>query len=90
MKIRDVADSVKDGEVVAGGQRGLPERAIPTPGGLKSGRRPDILVERPDGSLYGINVGLQSTRTGAPIKREAEAISDLESAGIEMHFVPYN
>jgi hypothetical protein len=68
----------------------LPEAVWPTPGGIKGSRRPDILVERPDGSRYGINVGKQSTRTGAPIKREAQAINDLEEfGGLEMHFVPY-
>ena len=91
LKIREVADSVTDGQVIAGGQRGLPERLIRTVGGMKSGRRPDILVRRPDGSAYGINVGLQSPRTGAPIRREAEAINDLEQfGGLEMFFVPYN
>jgi RHS repeat-associated protein len=89
LKVKEVADSVTDGEIIAGGQR-LPEQLIPTPGGFKSGRRPDILVRRPDRSIYGINVGRQSKRTGAPIKREAETISDLEGAGIEIHFVPYN
>lgn len=63
--------------------------AIATPGGFKGSRRPDILIRRPDGSIYGINVGKQAA-SGAPIKREAQAISDLEGAGIEMHFVPYN
>jgi hypothetical protein len=77
--------------VIAGGQTGLPEAVIPTPGGLKGARRPDILVERADGSTYGINVGRQSTRTGAPITREAQAINDLEEfGGLEMRFVPYN
>lgn len=88
LKIAEVADNVKDGEIIAGGQV-LPEKAIPTPGGFKSSRRPDILVRRPDGTIYGINVGKQ-TKSGAPLKREAEAIQDLENAGIEMHFVPYN
>jgi hypothetical protein len=55
-----------------------------------SGRRPDILIRSADRSVYGINVGLRSPLTGAPIKREAEAINDLEGAGSEMHFVPYN
>src|SRR6266511_3613159 len=90
-KIEEVAKSVKDGQVIAGGQGPLPEAVIPTPGGLKSVRRPDILVRRPDGSVYGINVGKRSLRTGAMIKREAEAIADLEKFGdIEMHFAPYN
>lgn len=89
LKIKEVADSVQDGQIVAGGQTGLPEQLIRTPGGLRSGRRPDVLVRRPDGSQYGINVGRQGRRTGAPIKREAEAINDLEGAGLEMHYVPY-
>jgi RHS repeat-associated protein len=88
LKIEAVGRSVTDGEIIAGGGV-LPERAIATPGGFKGSRRPDILVRRPDGSIYGINVGKQAA-SGAPIKREAQAISDLEGAGIEMHFVPYN
>ncbi len=88
LKINDVVDSVTDGEIIAGGQR-LPEISIKTPGGIKSSRHPDILVERPDGSVYGINVE-KTTSSGAPIKREIEAIYDLEDAGIEMHFVPYD
>jgi hypothetical protein len=89
LKIAEVADQVSDGEVIAGGAR-LPEREFATPGGFKGSRRPDILVQRADGSLYGINVGKQSMRSGAPIKREAEALQDLEGIGIEMHFVAYN
>ena len=86
-KITDVANSVKDGKVVAGGQQ-LPEKAINTAGGIKNSRRPDIILERPDGSQYGINVE-KTTTPGAPIKREADAINDLEGVGFEMHFVPY-
>jgi hypothetical protein len=90
VKIAEVADQVSDGAVVAGGQRlGLPEAVIKTENGFKGSRRPDILVERANGSRYGINVGKQAA-TGAPIKREAQAIQDLEGAGLEMHFVPYN
>jgi hypothetical protein len=79
---------VTDGEIVAGGGI-LPERAIRTDGGFKDSRRPDILVRKPDGSLYGINVG-KTTSNGAPIKREVQAIYDLEDAGIPMYFVPYD
>lgn len=67
----------------------MPEISFPTPGGFKSSRRPDILVQRLDGSIYGINVGKQAA-TGAPINREAQALWDLEGIGIELHFVPYN
>ncbi len=69
-KIKEIADWVTDGDVVAGGQRlGLPEEVVPTPLGTKSARRPDITVRRPDGSRYGINVGRQERRTGLPVKR---------------------
>ena len=87
-KIAEVARKVRDGRIIAGGQL-LPEKAILTPNGLESSRRPDILVEKPDGSIYGINVG-KTTKSGAPIKREMEAIYDLEDVGIPMHFVPYS
>jgi RHS repeat-associated protein len=87
-KIKEIADSVTDGDVIAGGQR-LPEARIDTFGGKKSSRRPDILVKRPDGSKYGINVG-KTTKSGVPIKREVEAIYDLEEAGLDMHYVPYD
>lgn len=88
-KIAEVAAQVKDGEIIAGGQTGLPEILIETPGGVKTGRRPDILVRRADGSTYGINVG-KTNASGAPITREAQALNDLEQfAGLEMHFVPY-
>lgn len=66
LKTSEVADSITDGRIVAGGQTGLPERFIPTPAGLRSGRRPDILVERFDGSQYGVNIGRASSRSGAP------------------------
>ncbi len=83
-----MASQVKDGTIVAGGGKEK-ERAISTPKGKKSSRRPDILVEKSDGSLYGINVG-RTTAKGAPIKREVEAIYDLEDEGIPMYFVAYD
>ena len=90
LKIEEVASKVSDGEIIAGGGRGYPpERLIKTPGGVKSGRRPDILVQKSDGTVYGINVG-KTTSNGDPIKRELEAIKDLESAGVPMQFVPYD
>mgnify|MGYP003315629442 CR=1 FL=1 len=42
-----------------------------------------------DGSMYGINVW-KTTSKGAPIKREVEAIYDLEDVGIPMYFVGYD
>ena len=61
---------------------------------LMSCPRPDILVEQPDGKVYGVNVGLMED-SGAPILREREAISDLMNSGtyqgksIKMFFVGY-
>jgi hypothetical protein len=96
-KIHQVAQDVqkKGNQVIAGGKLpGATEAVIPTPGGKKLSRRPDILARRPDGSLYGINVGKQMKRgpkRGLPCDREIDAIYDLEIyADLEMHFVPYN
>ena len=49
--VADTADMVSDGKVIAGRVK-HPERVIQTPDGVKNSRRPD-------GSLYGINVGKQ-------------------------------
>ena len=88
MKIEEIASQITDGEVIAGG--GIyKEKVIPTPNGVKSGRRPDILVRKPDGTMYGINVG-KTTAQGAPIKREVEALYDLEDAGLPMYFAGYD
>jgi hypothetical protein len=46
-------------------------------------------VQRPDGTIYGINVGLMET-SGAPVLREREAIEDLiNRGGLFMYFVGY-
>jgi hypothetical protein len=75
--------------VIAGGGR-FPERLIPTPGGNKGGRRPDILFETSDGTLRGRNIG-KTDRFGNPIKRELEALEDLNGpGGIPTDFVPYD
>lgn len=65
------------------------QKKIPTPNGIKPSRRPDILVEKLNGTHYGINVG-KTTAIGAPIKREMEAIYDLENIGLKMLFVAYD
>ncbi len=88
-KIVEIADDIEAnniGTVIAGGRK--PEILIPTPGGYKSGRRPDILVKRSDGSYFGINVG-KTAASGAPITREVQALYDLEDAGLPMFFVGY-
>lgn len=42
-----------------------------------------------DGSIKGVNIG-KFRANGTMIQREVDAISDLEGAGVPMHFVPYN
>lgn len=89
-KIREEAARLTENgnTIVAGG--GKTEKLIPTPGGLKSGRRPDILYETPEGELRGTNVG-KTRADGTPVKREAEAIADLSNqAGLPTEFVPYD
>jgi hypothetical protein len=93
--IRQVAREVTaNGEEVIGGGRAFDgvyrkEAVFPTEGGFKDSRRVDLLVRRPDDSIYGINVGLEEA-SGSPVLREREAIQDLnEQYGLEMQFVSY-
>lgn len=51
-------------------------------------RRPDILYETPDGTVKGRSIG-KVKKDGTPIKREQEALDDLNEAGIETDFVSY-
>jgi hypothetical protein len=53
---------------------------VPTPGGTKDGRRPDIIMEYANGSQGGINVG-RTKANGEPVKREIEALKDLNEKG---------
>ena len=80
---------------VAGGS--IPEEVIATPGGARGSRRPDITMERPAGGLYRENVGrLRAPPRGgigprAPVRRETEALNDLEGAtGERPGFTGYN
>lgn len=67
----------------------LKERLIPTPGGHKSGRRPDVLYKDCNGNICGINVG-KTKADGSPIKREQEALDDLNGAGVPTTFQRYD
>jgi RHS repeat-associated protein len=89
-KIRAEGDrlALEGNDILAGGGR-APERAIPTPGGYKGSRRPDILYKTPDGTVKGLNVG-KTKVDGAPVSREAKAIQDLNAVGVETDFVPYD
>ncbi|MCX4240023.1 hypothetical protein, partial [Paraliomyxa miuraensis] len=75
-------------EHVGGGS--LPEEVIPTPGGCKTCRRPDITTRAPDGSVYRENVG-RSTQSGEPIARERRGLDDIEAAtGTRPGYTPYD
>lgn len=80
-KIREVADTIEaeGGSIIGGGGR-HPERLIPTPGGEKTGRRPDILYVDSCGILKGCNIGKVKV-DGSPIKRESQALDDLNGPG---------
>jgi hypothetical protein len=62
---------------------------VPTPGGNKDGRRPDIIYETPSGDLGGVNVG-RTKADGTPVTREVNALNDLNGpGGLPTTFVPY-
>ncbi|HEX5745450.1 MAG TPA: SpvB/TcaC N-terminal domain-containing protein [Archangium sp.] len=90
-KIREEADRLETegNTIIAGGGRAK-ERLIPTPGGSKSGRRPDILYETPDGKIQGRNIG-KTKADGSPVPREVDALNDLNGpGGVPTDFVPYD
>ncbi|MEM6274500.1 MAG: hypothetical protein AAF735_04590 [Myxococcota bacterium] len=90
-KIRSEGDRLasEGNRIVAGGGR-VPERLVPTPGGFKSGRRPDIIYESPGGSRRGVNVGRRKA-DGSPVSREQRALDDLNGPGqLPTDFVPYD
>lgn len=76
--------------IVAGG--GIKdEKLVATPYGIKEGRRPDTIIERADGSQFGINVGKTKADGTTLIKREAQALKDLnENGNLPTIFVRYN
>jgi hypothetical protein len=90
-KIRSEAQRLIDegNTIIAGG--GGKEVLIPTPGGVKEGRRPDILYETPTGERRGLNVG-KTNADGTPVKREVDSMNDLNNhGGLPMDpFVPYD
>ncbi|HKY35097.1 MAG TPA: SpvB/TcaC N-terminal domain-containing protein [Polyangiaceae bacterium] len=89
--IRQEADKLEaeGNKILAGGGR-KKEKLIPTPGGKKSGRRPDILYETPSGQVKGRNVG-KTKAGGEAATREQDALEDLnEKGGVPTDFVPYD
>ena len=89
-KIREIGDQIEadGGTIIAGGGR-LPEQLVRTPGGNKSGRRPDVLYQDCKGNLCGVNVG-KTKADGSPIKREQQALDDLNGAGLPTRFERYD
>jgi hypothetical protein len=90
-----LSESLPEGHrIIAGGRfrdgsEVRPEVWIPTGGGFKSNRRPDIWVEAPDGSRYVIQVGL-ALPNGQPIPRERAAILDFtQRAKMRVQFYAY-
>jgi RHS repeat-associated protein len=84
----------KGNVIVAGGKRpGLPERVVPTPGGAKNSRRPDIVYRTQNGAgpERGVNIG-KVKANGAPVPREVTAARDIAGyGGLPMDpLVPYN
>jgi hypothetical protein len=63
---------------------------ISTPGGMKEGRRPDIIYRNKEGELRGVNVG-KTKADGTPVTREQNALKDLNGPGkLPTRFVPYD
>lgn len=75
-------------DIVAGG--GKREQLVDTKGGIKSGRRPDIIYQKPGEPRCGRNVG-KTNADGTPVKREKEALDDLNKRSkVPTDFVPYD
>lgn len=90
-KIRDEAGRLKDegNRIVSGGGEEK-EQLVKTPGGVKSGRRPDIIYETPEGERRGRNIG-RTKADGTPVPREVDALNDLNGPGkLPTDFVPYD
>jgi RHS repeat-associated protein len=90
--IRSEADKLEaaGNTILAGGGR-KKEQLVPTPGGQKEGRRPDILYRTPEGELRGRNVGKVDAGGEQPVTRERAALAELnDKGGLPTDFVPYN
>ncbi len=76
-------------KIVAGGRRAK-EQLIKTDGGIKTGRRPDVIGRKAGEPDRGINVG-RTNADGTPVKREQEALDDLNNhSDVRTEFVPYD
>jgi RHS repeat-associated protein len=90
-RIRQEGDKLiqSGNRIVAGGGR-LPEKVVPTPGGEKPTRRPDILYITPGGQTRALQVGRTQSDNTTPVRRERAAMSDLSThGGVPTTFVDY-
>ncbi|WP_137938603.1 RHS repeat-associated core domain-containing protein [Chitinivorax sp. B] len=90
-KIKEIGDRIinEGGRIIAGGGSKA-EKSIPTPGGFKQHRRPDVIYEDAQGLTRGINVG-RTNAAGAPVTREQKALSDLNNqVGLPTTFERYD
>ncbi|MEZ6073149.1 MAG: hypothetical protein R3C10_23495 [Pirellulales bacterium] len=86
--IRKTENGYEEGCARGGGK--AKEKLIPTPGGLKTGRRPDIIFETANGQIRGKHIG-RVDASGNPKPREIDALKDLNGPGkLPTDFVPYN
>ena len=71
-------EAVEAGGIVIAGGGVRKETLIPTPGGQRQGRRPDIIIEQKDGKIVYGNVG-RTKADGTPVAREVNAMDDLRT-----------
>jgi hypothetical protein len=83
----EAARLVAEGNTIIAGGGGR-ERTIPTPGGFKDTRRPDILYQTPSGEIRAVNVGRVMADGVTPVPREVRAMADLNRV-YPTAFVPY-
>jgi len=89
-KTRERIEDLKGQGLIHVGGGDKPEETVPTPGGEKGSRRPDITMEDPaTGSRYRENVGRQ-TQGGDPVAREKRSQQDIQHATGQCAFTPYN
>jgi RHS repeat-associated protein len=91
-RVREIEKETKEKhpewEVEAGGT--MPERNVPTPGGNRNSRGPDLIFRKPNGERRFVQVG-RTTKKGKPVAREKKALDDLRRVpGSRTKFYPLN
>jgi RHS repeat-associated protein len=85
------AKAPAQGKTVVAGGGVKAEKLVPTPGGDKGARRPDVILkDNATGELSGVNVG-RTKADGSPVTREQKALNDLNKySDIPTVFEPYD